>query len=85
MSIVPISPYVASSSVSDTFSILFLGLGAGYTAAELGRAGVRMQRIVCRSRYSDGKSHPWLTRRKRVGAGEASSGLGHDLAVEARR
>jgi hypothetical protein len=49
---------------------------------EVPRAGIRMQRAVCRSRSADGKMHLWLARRKLVGAGEASSGLRYDQAVE---
>jgi hypothetical protein len=45
---------------------------------EIGRAGVRLQRVACRSRSSDGSMHFWIARRKQVGAGEASSGLRFD-------
>src|SRR5882762_8571701 len=45
---------------------------------EIGRAGVRLQRVACRTRSSDGKMHLWMARRKRIGAGEASSGLRFD-------
>ena len=45
---------------------------------EIGRAGVRLQRVACRSRSSDGKMHLWMARRKQIGAGEASSGLRYD-------
>jgi hypothetical protein len=45
---------------------------------EIGRAGVRLQRVACRSRSSDGKMHLWMARRKQIGAGEASSGLRWD-------
>jgi hypothetical protein len=47
---------------------------------EIGRAGVRLQRVACRSRSSDGKMHLWIARRKQIGAGEASSGLRYDQA-----
>ena len=45
---------------------------------EIGRAGVRLQRVACRTRSSDGKMHLWIARRKQIGAGEASSGLRYD-------
>ena len=45
---------------------------------EIGRAGVRLQRVASRSRSSDGRMHLWLARRKQIGAGEASSGLRFD-------
>jgi len=47
---------------------------------EIGRAGVRLQRVACRSRSSDGKMHLWIARRKQIGPGEASSGLRYDQA-----
>jgi hypothetical protein len=49
---------------------------------EIGRAGVRVQRVACRSRSSDGKMYLWIARRKQIGAGEASSGLRYDLASD---
>jgi hypothetical protein len=45
---------------------------------EIGRAGVRLQRMACRSRSSDGKMYLWIARRKQIGAGEASSSLRYD-------
>jgi hypothetical protein len=47
---------------------------------EIGRAGVRLRRIACRTRLSDGKMQLWMARRKQIGAGEASSGLRYDQA-----
>ena len=49
---------------------------------EIGRAGVRLRRIACRTRLSDGKMQLWMARRKQIGAGEASSGLRYDLASD---
>jgi hypothetical protein len=45
---------------------------------EIGRAGIRLQRVACRTRSSDGGMHLWIARRKAIGAGEASSGLRFD-------
>jgi hypothetical protein len=45
---------------------------------EIGRAGVRLQRVACRTRSSDGGMHLWMARRKQIGAGEAWSGLRFD-------
>jgi hypothetical protein len=47
---------------------------------EVTRAGTRVLRVVCRSRWVDGSTHLWIARRKTVGAGEGSSGLQYDLA-----
>jgi hypothetical protein len=47
---------------------------------EIGRAGIRLQRVACRTRSSDGGMHLWIARRKQIGAGEASSGLRFDRA-----
>jgi hypothetical protein len=49
--------------------------------AEVPRAGVRVQRLACRARSSDGQAHLWVARRTQIGAGAASSGLRYDLAV----
>jgi hypothetical protein len=45
---------------------------------EIGRAGLRLQRVACRTRSSAGGMHLWMARRKQIGAGEASSGLRFD-------
>jgi hypothetical protein len=50
---------------------------------EIGRAGVRLKRVMCRTRLSDGKMQLWTARRKLVGVGEASSGLRYDQAQRA--
>jgi hypothetical protein len=48
---------------------------------EVPRSGVRVSRVVCRSRWTDGSTHIWISRRKSAGAGEGASGLRFDLAV----
>jgi hypothetical protein len=48
---------------------------------EVTRAGTRISRMLCRSRWVDGSTHVWIARRKTVGAGEGSSGLRYDLAL----
>lgn len=50
---------------------------------EITRAGVRLQRVACRTRTADGGTHLWIARRKYIGAGEASSGLRYDEAQQA--
>jgi hypothetical protein len=47
---------------------------------EVTRAGTRVLRVICRSRWIDGSTHLWIARRKTVGTGEGSSGLKYDLA-----
>ncbi len=47
---------------------------------EVTRAGTRVWRVVQRSRWSDGSTHVWVTRRTSAGLGEGSSGLQYDLA-----
>jgi hypothetical protein len=48
---------------------------------ELPRSGLRIERVVCRSRWSDGSSHLWVQRRRRVGAGESQAALQFDRAL----
>lgn len=48
---------------------------------EVPRTGVRVSRVVRRSRWIDGSTHLWIARRKKSGAGEGSSGLRFDIAV----
>jgi hypothetical protein len=52
---------------------------------EVPRTGVRIQRVVYRSRWVDGSTHVWVTRRKLVGAGETQSGLRFDAALPTER
>jgi hypothetical protein len=57
--------------------------GAAYRIREeeVPRAGTRVSRVVCRTRWHDGSTHVWVQRIRAVGAGEGSSGLRFDLAV----
>jgi hypothetical protein len=48
---------------------------------EVSRAGTRVTRVVCRSRWTDGSTHLWIARRKTAGLGEASSGLVFDTVA----
>ena len=50
---------------------------------EVTRAGTRVLRCVCRSRWVDGSTHVWIARRRPVGTGEGSSGLKYDLGTTA--
>jgi hypothetical protein len=47
---------------------------------EVSRAGLRLQRVACRTRAADGTARLWVARRRHIGAGEASSGLRYDTA-----
>jgi hypothetical protein len=47
---------------------------------EISRAGLKLQRVACRTRTPDGASTVWIARRRHIGAGEASSGLRYDQA-----
>ena len=48
---------------------------------EIPRTGVRVSRLVRRTRWIDGSTHIWIARAKTAGAGEGSSGLRFDLAI----
>ena len=48
---------------------------------EISRAGLKLQRVACRTRTPDGHSTLWVARRRHIGAGEASSGLRYDQAL----
>jgi hypothetical protein len=47
----------------------------------LPRIGVRIPRAASRTRWIDGTTHLWISRRRRVGAGEGNSGLLFDQAA----
>jgi hypothetical protein len=47
---------------------------------EVTRAGTRVLRAPCRTRWLKGETFVWIARRKTVGSGEGSSGLKYDLA-----
>jgi hypothetical protein len=49
---------------------------------EISRAGVRVVRVACRTRWIDGSTHLWIGRMRRAAAGEGSSGLLFDSAVD---
>jgi hypothetical protein len=49
---------------------------------EVARTGVRVQRVICRSRWSDGSTTVWTMRRRGPGAGESSSGIRFDTALD---
>lgn len=54
--------------------------GSVYQIAEeeLPRSGLRVERIVYRTRWLDGTHHVWVQRRRGVGAGESQSDLNFD-------
>jgi hypothetical protein len=47
---------------------------------EVTRAGTRITRVICRTRWLGGETYVWIARRKSAGSGEGSSGLKYDLA-----
>lgn len=49
---------------------------------EVTRLGVRVMRTPKQTRWIDGSTHAWISRRRRAGLGEASSGLRYDLAEQ---
>ncbi|MDM0078712.1 hypothetical protein QTH90_30190 [Variovorax sp. J2P1-59] len=48
---------------------------------EVTRAGTQVTRVAMRTRWWDGSTHVWISRRKAAGSGEGSSGLRYDLAI----
>jgi hypothetical protein len=59
------------------------GVGDDYRIEEeeIPRSGLRVERLVFRTRWIDGSNHIWVQRRRRVGAGESQSGLQFDQAL----
>jgi hypothetical protein len=47
---------------------------------QVSRLGTTVERVVFRTRWTDGSTHLWIQRRRRIGAGEAQSGLRFDAA-----
>lgn len=47
---------------------------------EVSRSGTRILRAAHRTRWVDGTTHVWISRRRRAGMGEGASGLRYDLA-----
>ncbi len=48
---------------------------------EVPRSGLRVERVVYRTRWFDGSTHLWVQRRRKIGAGESQSGLQFDQAI----
>lgn len=48
---------------------------------EVPRAGLKVERVVFRSRWINGTNHIWVQRRRSTGAGESQSGLRFDQAL----
>jgi hypothetical protein len=48
---------------------------------EIPRSGLRVQRVVYRTRWCDGSTHLWVQRRRKIGAGESQSALQFDQAL----
>jgi hypothetical protein len=51
---------------------------------EVSRSGLRLERTVSRTRWIDGTTHLWVSRRRHAGAGESQSGLRFDQALPNR-
>jgi hypothetical protein len=51
---------------------------------EVPREGVRVTRNYQYTRWFDGSTHLWIGRRKQIGRGEGSSGLGFDVVGNLR-
>ena len=49
---------------------------------EVSRSGTRILRASRRTRWLDGTTHLWISRRWRAGRGEGSSGLRYDIAEQ---
>jgi hypothetical protein len=49
---------------------------------EVPREGVKVRRLVLRTRWIDGKSYLWVERRRSLGTGETQSGLRFDQALD---
>jgi hypothetical protein len=52
-----------------------------FVEEEIPRDGLRLVRAVSRSRWFDGSTHLWVSRRRLAGAGESQSGLRFDSAL----
>ncbi|MFJ5778896.1 hypothetical protein [Streptomyces sp. NPDC093094] len=52
---------------------------------EVDRSGTRVLRSVRRARWLDGQTYVWVSRRRRAGLGEGTSGLAHDRAERTER
>lgn len=52
---------------------------------EIPRDGARIERIVFRTRWSDGTTHLWVQRRRLASAGESQAGLRFDQALPNQR
>jgi hypothetical protein len=57
------------------------GSAIGVPEQAVPRSGLHVQRIYCRSRWIDGSTHLWLSRRRVLGASGPSSGLVYDRAL----
>ena len=52
---------------------------------EVPRVGLRIERVVSRSRWVNGSSHLWVARGRRTGSAETQSSLAFDLALPVSR
>jgi hypothetical protein len=52
---------------------------AGIPEQAIPRAGLRLQRTYCRTRWNDGTTYLWMARRRQLGSRGPASGLKYDL------
>lgn len=60
---------------------LTTGGSAGVPEQSVPRAGLRLQRLFCRSRWIDGTTYMWMTRRRLLGSRGPGSGLVYDQVI----
>ncbi len=59
------------------------GRALGLYEVKVPREGVRVRRHYQYTRWFDGSTHVWIGRRKQIGRGEGSRGLGFDVLEQA--
>ncbi len=67
----------ASSSILNPASLTTYDI----EEEELPRSGLRVERVVYRTRWIDGSTHLWVQRRRKAGAGESQANLKFDQAL----
>jgi hypothetical protein len=74
---------IAGSSLQPWGRIVPSLAGAAVPEQAVPRAGLRLQRVYCRSRWLDGSTYLWIARRRVLGARGPSSGLVYDQVLPA--
>jgi hypothetical protein len=73
--VLPLGRFLNPSDVSAPNPVRFV-------EEEIPRDGLQLVRTVSRTRWIDGSTHLWVSRRRLAGAGEAQSGLRFDTASQ---